>query len=375
MEALGPNETTRKFFGKASTTQQPYGLVLREEPLLRAIPEFDEIGPFGAERSFTRLRSICVPSGPNARKRYSHHLAMNDLQWIVHGGDMLPMGQEQYTGTWLRQFASLPAAPFSDVKPRSTARTQPVTIRQAVIGPRRCLYLVNHSPWTTTTRVELSLPTGTKVTDGFGTPINAIAPAGGKSIWTAEVPPYGMQVAWLGTLNADILDWQVELPPDALKQVKQELGKASRRAQQLQNPAPLRTLANNSFDSPPTPTHPIPAWGSAGRGGIAQVDGTAPKAGKQSLRVTGHANGHIRVTSTAFPTPSTGKCFFFIWMRIPNSQPQPRLKVALRGDNGYYNYFYVGRGPTISIGNGLGQGVYFSVRADSQRCQEPSVRV
>ena len=362
MESLGPNTSMKTFFGQASTVNEPFGLVIREEPLVRTLPQFDRVSPYGPNRSYTEIRSLCVDGGPASRRQYVRHLAVNDHQWIVHGGDMLPMGQETYTRPWLRQFASLPEAQFQPVTPKTTTQIEPLLARHAIIGPRRCVYFLNESPWPVPTTITFSLPAGAQVLDGFGDPVAVEPSPKDKGTWQLTVPAYGLQVIWLTSPNAEVLDWQTSPPESGLAVVKQQLSEVSRRAQQLRTPDPLQTVVNADFDDLPVAaqqTKGIPGWQVVGQGGVARLDREVFKTGSQSLQLASQANGRVRVVSAPFPAPTTGKVYFFAWMKIANAETQPKLQVMLRGDNGYYSYLYVGAGQRFRLGDEWQEGFLF----------------
>ncbi|MCA9177180.1 MAG: family 10 glycosylhydrolase [Planctomycetales bacterium] len=357
LESLGHTEAMRGFFGKASTTGSPYGVLLFQDADPLRLPEFDQVSPFGQNQSYTQLRTILTPGGPHGRRRFARQLADNDHQWIVHGGDMVGLGHEDFLRPWLQQFTALPEAPFTDVKPpaagdsQAVSQHQPVVVRQATVGQRTCVYLVNESPWTVQAKVRLKLPAGATAMDAAGQPLAPLNSIAEGVEWAMELEPYGLRVAWLGAVQAGVTDWQVTLPDGVIDRLRHELNELRDRAQKLQTPQPLRALVNGDFEQAAAPartsedanaTVAIPGWRVVTQSSTVALDTNVQKSGKQSLRLNGSGNGQAHVVSDPFTVPATGKLYVFAWMRVASEQPQPKLRVMIRGDDGYYSYLYVG---------------------------------
>ena len=183
---------------------------------------------------------------------------------------------------------------------------------------------------------------------------------GGLARWNLEMQPYELVVVWFGAPNVQVVDWQATMPAAVVAAVQQQLTSVRDRAQQLQRPHPLQTLVNGDFEAVSNDlAQPIQGWTVTANGGSAQLDRQIRKNGTQSLRLSAPDNGQVRVVSTPIPVPATGKLYVFVWMRVADQKQQPRLRVMVRGDDGYFSYLHVGAKQQFQLSSDWGEGFLF----------------
>ncbi len=89
---LATNPTAETFFGSV----KPAASLFFHEPMASlALPSFDKASPFGSDNTHTVLVTHVAPSESKNRERFARRLATRDLQCMVDGGWMLPLGQEE----------------------------------------------------------------------------------------------------------------------------------------------------------------------------------------------------------------------------------------------------------------------------------------
>ena len=89
-----------------------------------ALPAFDRVSPFGADKTFTWLLSQISPAGAANRERLVHSIAVHDSPLLIDGGWLLPLGQEEALAPLVKVFRRLPAEPFATAQAKTDAARQ-----------------------------------------------------------------------------------------------------------------------------------------------------------------------------------------------------------------------------------------------------------
>lgn len=318
----------------------PGSLLFHEtEPL--ALRSFDEVSPFGPERTQVLLFSHFAPHEEESRRRFIHSLATLDAQAILDGGWMIPLGQERALRPILEAFRHLPAERFETLPGE---RTQPVVMRTLVRQDRTFIYLVNNSPWPVSVRVQLTVPVTCQVQPLGRRTLPPLQSQGDQTIWELDLQPYDLVAAVLLAANARPGDWSVSYDKLVEIQLRQ-------RVQDLQARADLaRTvtqLGNPGFESD-SEENRLPGWihTPLEPGGPLNVDvDTRQKnQGQRSLRVSSHG-GVAWVRSDPIEPPKLGRLSLTAWLRVADPALQPPLRIGVDGKwNGqpYYRPANVG---------------------------------
>jgi hypothetical protein len=310
------------------------------EPLPLRLEAFDKVSPFGPATTRMYLFSHLTPVGSSARRRFAGSLADSDAQWILDGGQMLLLGQEDATRNLLTTLQALPAQTFADVHPSTDeSDTRPLVLRRWSDANSTWLYLVNKSPWPMTAEVDFAARNGLQG-DLLGPAGRSIQlkSSGNVARWTTPVEPFGMVALQLRTSQVKVAAWKATAEPAIEAAIREQIREIRLRANTLRSPPPLTQLANGSFEAPPEGNQPVPRWSQAEGAGIQiQLDGNAAKTGASSLYMVSRAPGRgdaapvAWVRSEPLTTPTTGRLAIWVWLKVADAKRQPKLRLAIEG--------------------------------------------
>ncbi len=321
------------------------------------IESFDRKSPF--KSTYTWLVSQPVPSGRQNRRRFVHSLATLDSLVMVDGGWTLLMGQEESMGDLAAAYRLLPPVRFQQVLNRQGANSsQPVTIRYGTHGGRTYAYVVNDAPFSTTVRVRVDAPAGSRLTELTGSrPVPPLKRDADGTYWTISLRPYDLVAVEISAANVRLSQPQVSLPGTVDAALRQRIHELADRAASLGGPPrPLleqNVPANPGFERPPAGDNALdqgalPGWLSMQCEDVTiGPDKTQAHGGGQSVKIA--SKGPVAsLVSRPFEAPATGRLEMRVWLRVADARVQPSLQLAFEGNlNGqsFYRWAKLGAAP------------------------------
>jgi hypothetical protein len=312
------------------------------------ISSFDQKSPF--KPTYTWLVSQAVPSGEQNRQRFIHSLARFDSQFMVDGGWLLPMGQEDSIRDLLAVYRLLPGVPFERVdNPHDEVSSQPVVFRQAVRGNATYVYVVNDAPFKVNARVRVDAPRGSRLEELTGKRhVGPLRHDDKGAYWTVRLRPYDLLAVRFSNARVKLSGPSAVVPPAVETILAERIRKLGARAAALNSPSPMKALRNPGFELPPANAEQIPDWATTKRAGVSiTIDDKHKNGGKLSAKLT--SDGDIAcLVSKPFDAPTTGRISMSVWLRVADASKQPILRLALEGrldDREYYRFAPVGQMP------------------------------
>ncbi len=308
----------------------PAALNLVESLPLR-LEAFDKQSPFGAANTHTFLLSQLAATGSGARKRFITSLAATDTHLLFDGGSMLTLGQEEETRGLLQTLRTLPAAPFVEIPSNESKRTQPVVLRRWSDKEGTWLYLVNDSPWPVLVDLDLETTRDLSITRlGLKSRQEKLSASNGVAHWKVRLEPYDLVAGRIATSEVVVQSWQTQVDRAVDLALREQIRDVRLRANLLRSPTPLDSLANASFETTSI-GRGIPHWSSAEAEGIKlEVDRQTSKHGGASLHVVSKSP-ITWIRSETIPTPQTGRLALWVWLKVPDANHQPKLRLAIEG--------------------------------------------
>jgi hypothetical protein len=326
---------------------QPAASLLFHESHPLALPSFDAVSPFGQDNTRTVLYTHSVPSGAANRQQFVHHLALRDTHYLLNGGWMLGMGQEDAVRPLLATLRRLPARQFTTVTPQTSGLpSQPLVVRTLAHEASTYLYVVNDSPWAVTAEVDLRAARSCELTRLGAETSEPLRWSGSEATWNINLEPYDVLAAVAGCDDVQVDTWRVTMDRADYAQLRQQVNELSTRATLLSRAERLPVLENPSFEQAPDR---LPGWIHVQGNGVT----IAPDAGEhcegaQSLKMA--SQGPVAwIRSTPFNPPKTGRIAVMVRLKIEDPQQQPPLRLAIEGrrldGTTYYKPFNVVQNP------------------------------
>lgn len=320
------------------------GALNYHEPLTFALPSFDAVSPFGANKTKTWFAAHIPPNGLHARAQFAHNLAALDPQLIAEGGWMLPLGQEDSLRKQFIAYRQLPAQRFETVAAKSpAAQASPLVIRTLTSGPRTYFYIVNDAPRSATADIDLKLSHG-GVIQQFGKDLpEQPRVSNSGQVWTLEMEPYDVVAGYFTDTSAEIIDWRVRVDQLIAAELTTLVQEVKSRVHDLRTRAPLK-VANPGFERAAPMGGPADWIISRGPGIAIDLSDKEPHAGNQAL--------HMKVTdkkaiawirNREFPAPKTGRLSLLAWIRTKDETKQPQLRLSIDTGRGYYTFAPLGK--------------------------------
>ncbi len=377
-QAVNINLATNSAADQAFHDVEPSASLFYHERLTLSLPSFDAQSPFGPKNTHTVLFAHVAPSAEYNRQRFVHHLALRDVQFFADGGWMLPLGQEDSLRDLFETLSYLPARKFDTVTPKETTLpTQPLVVRTLHHDGKTYIYVVNESPWGVTAEVDIRSPQPCQLEPLCNRPLKQPTWLDGQLTWTLDLEPFDVVAVILPNDQASVETWRVSLDRTTYAQLRRQVEALQMRALKLDNPEPIKVLANPSFENAPDR---LPGWVHSQESGITiEPDASAFCDGKQSLKLV--SNGPVAwVRSDPFDPPETGRIAVVVRLHTdtPDQQPLLRLAIDEKFLDGRTKYipFDVGRNANVEpISKDWGAQPYVLLISDLPVDQLANIRV
>lgn len=322
----------------------PGGLTYHEAMPL-ALPEFDQVSPFGPDKTQLWMAAHFVRADGRNRQRLTRCLASGDARIFVDGGWMLPLGGEDSLRPALVAFRQLPNVPFESLTPSVEPNRHAITVRHAVVGEETAVYLINDAPWPVTTEVQFTGPgdlNAMVVTAQVSPPIQLTRADDGWR-WRVALSPHDLRVIRFRSPDVVVRDWQTAVSPEISQLLSLRIAETRARANQLRSPQAVESLKNPGFESQ---TGESPGQWLHARGPGIQVatDPNERRSGERSLRLRSDKEV-VWVRSEPVATPDTGRIAVWAWIKVRDPAQQSTLRLAIEGKldgKTYYRYASVG---------------------------------
>ncbi len=310
------------------------GILSFHEPCRLALPSFDELSPFGRDKTQLVLASQIAPTGIENRRRLVHGLAQLDAQSVVEGGWMSMIGQEELRKDIIETYRQLPARPFETHQPSTSG--QPVVVRSLTVGPQTFVYVVNDSPVSATVTVD------------FSSGDYRLRALGGRELsspnktaeivrWTVSLRPYDLIAATLSQPNVKIQDWRRVLDNSVNDNLKAGIDDIESRIISRHG-APRPVAPNLDFEDVGIGKEKLQGWDSArGHGIVVETDRSQHLRGERSLHLVSRQPANwssgpvVWVRTRWFTPPESGRLAVAAWMRIQRADQQPKVHMLVEG--------------------------------------------
>ncbi len=348
--AVGKELTVMPEFDRMFEHQHAPTVLFYQPPHKSRVGSFDAKSPF--QPSYTSLFAQISPSGHENRKRFVNAMAKLDPTVVCDGGWLLPLGQEAALRDFAAAYRRLPAVPFHRVEEYPWP-SQPVVFRYAHYEGHTYAYAVNNAPFAVETRIRIEAPAGCRLEELSGA--RSLPPlrqdGRGVFVWEMQLRPYDLVAVRLNTPDARLLTPEAVIPAEVRTAFEQRIRSLGQRAAVLRGAGTKPVVENPGFERPVDTPGEIPGWASTrNRPGVdVRLDAANPRTGGQCVRMTSQ-EGIAVLVSRPFDAPATGRLTMSVWLRVPDGQRQPPLRLAIEGDFGRIPYRFA------SVGSSPGAG-------------------
>lgn len=323
--------------GKLYAQQKSSGILFQHTPHMARLPHLEQLSPWGPENTNTWFANILTPSNQFNRQRFISALAKSDQQFLVDGGWMLSMGQEDSTRQLFHTFRQLPSVKFDTVRVTGNPIAQPLIIRKylSVDDNHRSsyLYVLNNAPWATTAQVELLLPpNGHPVALGQESKSSFRWHPKGAT-WQLVMEPFDLIAVRIDHAEAEVIGANVQYNQEVVTQLQNNLLKINQRLGPLQQPSSRTPLKNADFEAP-TGNQSVSGWlYNSQAGNRLEIEQDSAQSGNQhlSLRRPITSRQVLWVRSEPFNVPPTGRVAFTVWMKTSSPDHQPSIRLSIEG--------------------------------------------
>jgi len=310
------------------------GQLFYHEPQSLSLPDFDKQSPFGAEHTQTWLVSHFAPAGIDNRRQFIHAIATSDIQTLMHGGWMLPVGQEDSFRELFTTFQRLPKEKFTTVDTNNDKKTtQPVVVRTLKTNSETYIYLVNDSSWPVEVEIQVDAHEQCLVMPLGNHAVSNLQRSPNGTTWTVRLNPYDLVAASFTSAAVNIQNVRVRYDQKILEDLRREIYAMNYRISGLNKPKPINVVRNASFEFPLEQQLP-PGWiHNRKHQENVQLDRTVVLDGRQSLHLkrTAANTDVVWVRSKPFAPPKTGRIAISAWLKVKDEKKQPALRLAIEG--------------------------------------------
>ena len=298
------------------------GHFLQSRPRSIRLSSFENQSPFGKESTFLALAPHLVPTGADSRELLVRDLARDNLDTILIGGAMLPLGQEDACRSIVTAYRQLPKGQSFDV----AGSHDPIVIRKLMADGASYLTFTNPSSWPC--RVALQL--GQAELPAMRHLSLASAPevlSNGRI--QLNLQPHDFRAIHFEQAELDVVNVEVSMPANVRDLLEKRINELADRTSQLKNRPTFDVLRNTTFETADTI-----GW-QADQKGTLVVDSNEAHTGQSSLRFE-----NTVVRSHSFSPPVTGRLSFSVWLKTSDDALHP-LRMGIEGthkNQAFYRY-------------------------------------
>ncbi|MEC7695755.1 MAG: family 10 glycosylhydrolase [Planctomycetota bacterium] len=321
--------------GRSLSWDQPFaeidsvGHFLQSRPRSIRLPSFEKQSPFGTEATFLALAPHLVPTGADSRELLVRDLARANLDTIMIGGAMLPLGQEDACRSIVTAYRQLPKGRSLDV----SGNHDPLVIRKLVADGASYLTFTNPSSWPCRVTVQigqaklpamkhLSLASAPEVLSDGRIQLN--------------LQPHDFRAIHFEQAELDVANVEVSMPANVHDLLEKRINELADRTSQLKNRPTFDVLKNTTFE-----TADAIGWQADQKGSLA-VDANEAHTGQSSLRFE-----NTVVRSHPFSPPVTGRLSFSVWLKTSEDALHP-LRMGIEGKHRNQSFYRYGE---ITVGS------------------------
>lgn len=318
--------------------------LMTHEPAPLWLTSFDQVSPFGPEKTHTWFVPPLAPAAAAGRQRLVHSLAALDAQMTIDAGWLLPLGQDDPARGIVTVYRRLPAERFKMAQPREADdRTQPVVVRTLARGGKTYFYAANDSPWPVSLEIEFESPEIFRLVCYHPDKPGTLARQASRGTWSVKLDPFDLVGGELSSERVKINTWRVTLPPEAEHYLRQQIQETRQRAAALRQREPRQVLNNPSFELV-QPDGRISGWTSAMvPGAVVDLDPQA-RTGAASLHLASRKLGDqpapvVWIRSENLDPPATGRLCLVAWLKVADPKQQPNLRLAMEWKQDGRSYY------------------------------------
>jgi hypothetical protein len=321
------------------------GVVAIEQPRSMPIGDIVPHAPFGGAAAADEVVPIhAVAEGAARGRLLAESLVASDAEVVFDMGLLFSRIEPAFERC-LQAFAALPSHGLELAEPLAA----PLVVRSRRDRGLTVVSIANAGPAPCRAGLALAGSPSAVIDAVDGTRL-PLEPAGGAAV---PLGPWEVRTLMLDG-GVAVQGARVAYDDDVRRSIASRLADLNRRRAVLETPRPLEVLDNPGFElagAGDTAAAERAAAGGVGgwelveasRGTVKFVAGANGAAG----RAVGFSsvNGLSTMRSNPFPPPATGRVSVAVWLRIPDGDPQPPLRLALEGvEDGreYYRFAPVG---------------------------------
>ena len=259
-----------------------------------------------------------------------------------------PLGEEIAATAGGHLSSTFRELPFANIPGDANGDSQPVTVRTAKLNGQG-VYAVNDSPLSVTLRMQTDAsPNVKKWTEVSG--MRRLTPPTAGS-WSIELEPFELLGVRFAAENVQFSQPQAIVPDAVSDLLDQRVRNLRERTAVLVSPPQLAA-------APPTQDLK-PRRGRNRSDGLQSVAGSdvnatlvrsTPHTGNQALSLSS-AGASGALLSEPFPAPNSGRLSYSVWLRVPDVNQQPTMRLAIEGDSPsgrpFYRFAPLGQGPDV----------------------------
>ncbi|MCC6512306.1 MAG: hypothetical protein IT423_24625 [Pirellulaceae bacterium] len=312
------------------------GAIVQQLPTSFRLADFDKLNPLANDRSRTWLFPHATSAGDWARRCLVDRLFHADVQLLVSGGWLVPLGQEVSVRPLLNVLQAMPPQTMRDLKPKGISPA--LRVRRAQYAGETWLQFVNNASWSEEVVVQLQCAPATRVRQLTGSSDTAnptVVSAGEPTTIKFMMPPYGL-------VGICVESDAVELLSIASTAEKGLIDRMERRLADLQvlidragelNEQQTLGLHGGDFEKWGADGQPM-GWTMATHPSTSITrEHELPRSGESCVRIENRGGGATTawIQSDRIALPTTGRLALEVWCRTASGQTQPTVRLSLIG--------------------------------------------
>jgi len=321
------------------------GVIAIEQPRSMPVGDIVPHAPFGGVAAAAEVVPIhAVAEGAARGRLLAESLVASDVEVVFDMGLLLSRVEPTFERC-LQAFAALPSDGLELAEPLAA----PLVVRSRRDRGLTVVSIANAGPAPCRAGLALAGSPSAVIDAVDGTRL-PLEPAGGAAV---PLGPWEVRTLVLDG-GVAVQGARVAYDDEVRRAIAAQLADLNRRRAVLETPRPLEVLDNPGFElagAGDTAAAERAAAGGVGgwelveasRGAVVFVPGVNGPVG----RGVGFSsvNGLSTMRSNPFPPPATGRVSVAVWLRIPDGDPQPPLRLAFEGvqdGREYYRFAPVG---------------------------------